>query len=301
MFYQIKAIRKNSKPPIWRRILIPSNITFSKLAVILLKMLEMPLHEEYVFEFYTKKERIAEYKEGVRLPSDHYYSAFDATETYINSYLDNEKWFTFKISNIGNLPEYRLEIEKKVAKATVHEKSTDAKITVVAPVIVKEVSVENDKYFSDAYALNAELRKRYYLKEQAPVFESLMQVYEKISEGKGIVYSNNPVSKQTHVVRSSQSYFKEFVEMFDRLYVNSSEQDERHARAVLIKNLPRLKPGNSKGYGISGNVIQMTKKVYPNDPCPCGSGKKFKKCCGRNARLACDRKPHDRICEGMRE
>ena len=23
------------------------------------------------------------------------------------------------------------------------------------------------------------------------------------------------------------------------------------------------------------------KKVYPNDPCPCGSGKKFKQCCGR--------------------
>ena len=24
-------------------------------------------------------------------------------------------------------------------------------------------------------------------------------------------------------------------------------------------------------------------KIYPNDPCPCGSGKKYKKCCGRNA------------------
>ena len=24
-----------------------------------------------------------------------------------------------------------------------------------------------------------------------------------------------------------------------------------------------------------------TKKIYPNDPCPCGSGKKYKKCCGR--------------------
>lgn len=22
-------------------------------------------------------------------------------------------------------------------------------------------------------------------------------------------------------------------------------------------------------------------KVYPNDPCPCGSGKKYKKCCGK--------------------
>ena len=23
------------------------------------------------------------------------------------------------------------------------------------------------------------------------------------------------------------------------------------------------------------------KKTYPNDPCPCGSGKKYKRCCGK--------------------
>ena len=28
-------------------------------------------------------------------------------------------------------------------------------------------------------------------------------------------------------------------------------------------------------------VKRETVKVYPNDPCPCGSGKKFKQCCGR--------------------
>ncbi|XCP85277.1 SEC-C metal-binding domain-containing protein [Roseburia hominis] len=27
--------------------------------------------------------------------------------------------------------------------------------------------------------------------------------------------------------------------------------------------------------------IVKDKKIYPNDPCPCGSGKKYKKCCGR--------------------
>ncbi len=31
----------------------------------------------------------------------------------------------------------------------------------------------------------------------------------------------------------------------------------------------------------SGTVIKKD-KVYPNDPSPCGSGKKYKKCCGRN-------------------
>jgi len=34
--------------------------------------------------------------------------------------------------------------------------------------------------------------------------------------------------------------------------------------------------------GLNGNVVNVEKKVYPNDPCPCGSGKKYKKCCGHN-------------------
>ncbi|MFQ7775029.1 MAG: SEC-C metal-binding domain-containing protein, partial [Anaerotignum faecicola] len=30
-------------------------------------------------------------------------------------------------------------------------------------------------------------------------------------------------------------------------------------------------------------TIVKGEKIGRNDPCPCGSGKKYKKCCGRNA------------------
>ena len=33
----------------------------------------------------------------------------------------------------------------------------------------------------------------------------------------------------------------------------------------------------------SSTTIRKEQKVYPNDPCPCGSGKKYKKCCGKGA------------------
>ena len=33
--------------------------------------------------------------------------------------------------------------------------------------------------------------------------------------------------------------------------------------------------------GIMGDAVVSEKKIYPNDPCPCGSGKKYKKCCGK--------------------
>lgn len=32
----------------------------------------------------------------------------------------------------------------------------------------------------------------------------------------------------------------------------------------------------------SSTTVVKAAKVYPNDPCPCGSGKKYKKCCGKN-------------------
>ncbi len=32
----------------------------------------------------------------------------------------------------------------------------------------------------------------------------------------------------------------------------------------------------------TSTTVVKEAKIYPNDPCPCGSGKKYKKCCGKN-------------------
>ena len=36
----------------------------------------------------------------------------------------------------------------------------------------------------------------------------------------------------------------------------------------------------------SGTVVRETPKVFPNDPCPCGSGRKYKKCCGARKNIS---------------
>ncbi len=41
--------------------------------------------------------------------------------------------------------------------------------------------------------------------------------------------------------------------------------------------------GTNKDESAKGPKKRAEEKVYPNDPCPCGSGKKFKQCCGRKA------------------
>ena len=38
-----------------------------------------------------------------------------------------------------------------------------------------------------------------------------------------------------------------------------------------------------EGPSLKGPARRTEKKIYPNDPCPCGSGKKYKNCCGRQA------------------
>ncbi len=40
---------------------------------------------------------------------------------------------------------------------------------------------------------------------------------------------------------------------------------------------------NKDGDGGKKPVQRKEDKIYPNDPCPCGSGKKYKQCCGRKA------------------
>lgn len=52
------------------------------------------------------------------------------------------------------------------------------------------------------------------------------------------------------------------------------------AAEMLRESVPYL---NKMGIPVDldGNAVKVEKKIYPNDPCPCGSGKKYKKCCGR--------------------
>ena len=40
---------------------------------------------------------------------------------------------------------------------------------------------------------------------------------------------------------------------------------------------------NKDDTSVKKPVQRKEDKVYPNDPCPCGSGKKYKQCCGKNA------------------
>ncbi|MDE6739499.1 MAG: preprotein translocase subunit SecA [Lachnospiraceae bacterium] len=76
-------------------------------------------------------------------------------------------------------------------------------------------------------------------------------------------------------------------EMFDEMTQNIKEETVRLLFNVRIEQkvereqVAKVTGTNKDDTLQKGPVKRMEAKVYPNDPCPCGSGKKYKQCCGR--------------------
>ena len=63
----------------------------------------------------------------------------------------------------------------------------------------------------------------------------------------------------------------------------------RHKADVQRKAVAKItSTSSSSDEEVKITTIRKEKKVGPNDPCPCGSGKKYKKCCGSPAKLAAE-------------
>lgn len=55
-----------------------------------------------------------------------------------------------------------------------------------------------------------------------------------------------------------------------------------NAVKAIEDHIPRQKQGIRGAAPRPVNLFPASSKIGRNDPCPCGSGKKYKKCCGMN-------------------
>ena len=86
------------------------------------------------------------------------------------------------------------------------------------------------------------------------------------------------------------TYKIEGADMFDQMVDDIKEDTVRQILSVMprrdVTTRVQVAKPTSEGYGDGKQVARkpaVSKKVGRNDPCPCGSGKKYKKCCGANA------------------
>ena len=85
------------------------------------------------------------------------------------------------------------------------------------------------------------------------------------------------------------AYKKESLEMFEEMIAAIQEETVRRLYSVRVKKDEEIKrervaSGMTENVGGDGTVKKQprkVKKIGRNDPCPCGSGKKYKQCCGR--------------------
>lgn len=70
--------------------------------------------------------------------------------------------------------------------------------------------------------------------------------------------------------QQEEEFHQQLLKMFDQTRLPENRGHTTEELRDLHKPKPRLDT--------------RKKKIYPNDPCPCGSGKKYKKCCGKNNR-----------------
>lgn len=77
-------------------------------------------------------------------------------------------------------------------------------------------------------------------------------------------------------------YRMEGFEMFDAMVDSIREDTVRMLFTVQVnrKVAPKREQVFKAGNSNKGFTARNGKKTGPNDPCPCGSGKKYKKCCG---------------------
>ena len=86
------------------------------------------------------------------------------------------------------------------------------------------------------------------------------------------------------------AYKKEGFDLFERMNANIQSDTVSMLMHVNIEKAPSreekkvdlVMSGGSEGAKSPRQAQAVSKKIGRNDPCPCGSGKKYKHCCGKN-------------------
>ncbi len=79
------------------------------------------------------------------------------------------------------------------------------------------------------------------------------------------------------------AYKNNAIDMFDEM-IDAINRDTvaTLCKGVLRANVERKKVAEESSTNENKTVVNKDKKIGRNDPCPCGSGRKYKNCCGNN-------------------
>lgn len=217
--YQFKIVIENSKPLVWRRILVPAFINFGQLHGII--QVAFGWEDDHLHEFVFPSI-------NVRIPGSVPFGNDSMYENIrIKELVSFVKWFRY-IYDFGDNWVHKIMIEKLV----------------------------------DDYN---------YAYPQVIKFKG-----DNFEEDSGGVFGNWEDELDDYIEKAE-------IGEFSIENVNSRLQQKcffKGERKALIKNIEEIGEIGFKDLNVIMEPVVKEDRIYPNDPCPCGSGKKYKKCCG---------------------
>lgn len=209
--YQIKIVVKKTKPPVWRRCMIPCGITFAQLSVILSTLNGRDVSDFYEFEFYQRGQQLRENNGKIPFRPNWKYDLLDASETFIDEFLEQEEWFTYRI---GNDCEYRVEIE--AVKMDGNGYPMLLKYKGESP---EAVSIGNPD------EINCELKRKFAVTYGKGEFLSQKELYQRLEKKQyGLCASVNSKNDKSKIRKSTDSMMKELAEQLTRHIMGVAEK-----------------------------------------------------------------------------
>ena len=93
------------------------------------------------------------------------------------------------------------------------------------------------------------------------------------------------IQKRQEAIEAARKAAEKQAAAAHQVVLNGNEQNQQpDAVQAALKREQVAQPtqGSSDGTDLANKTVRKGKKIGRNDPCPCGSGKKYKKCCGRD-------------------
>ena len=194
----------------------------------------------------------------------------------VTSHLEPEGYLTENdINNIIELFNARYLKSKKLNVKDFEGKSNEETIDFIYDIVIEDY---NKKLEEVPQEIQDDFEKSISLKVIDKNWMNQLDEMEALKEGVGLrgYAQSNPL----------QVYALEGFELFDRMLATiSGEISNFLLNAEIRQNIEREEVKNIKTNdgkeGVKSTPKKNTNKVKRNDPCPCGSGKKYKMCCGK--------------------
>ena len=194
----------------------------------------------------------------------------------VNSHIEPEGYLTDNdIDNIMEQFNAHLLKRKKLTKKDFEGKSTEEVINHIYDIVVTDYNKKLEDVPED---IQNDFEKSISLRIIDKYWMDQLDAMEELKEGVGLrgYAQNNPL----------QVYALEGFQMFDNMMASiNAEISTFLLNAEVRQNLEREEVKNiqtNDGDKASKKQPKKSeKKVGRNDPCPCGSGRKYKQCCGK--------------------